>query len=455
MLLLSDAEESYRCRRVKGRGRAFSTAGGPERRVHAQHRTKAMKKKRGNWGKTPWKIDFRAKTKSLPKRVDIAIVGGGFTGLTASAMVKRLVPEKSVLLLEAERVGNGASGRTGGMVLAETAAGDLPGLGDVLKGYRRILRELGVKADLVLPGVWEVARGPRSMDGKPVRAMKRSPMEWHDLGTLRAVAKVPGGSVDPGKATAGLARTAQRAGAQIVEQTTVEKVEFGEPLRLHVRVSSKRRGESEGKTILAERALLATNAGSVDLGEGLFSGREPAEPKLTFALCTERLSKKSLRAMGLGSGRPFYTVDLPYLWGRQLPDGRLIFGSGLVPGWGESLRKESRNKNATEFSERKLWKGLEKVDIRKGEAAERLKSLEKRVRDLHPVLRKIRVTHRWGGPILITGGFLPVFREHPKSKRVVVSGGYSGHGVALSVYLGKWAAEYLLGKRQLPKWKLS
>src|SRR6516225_12054881 len=99
----------------------------------------------GNWGETPWKVAFRAKAGTLPEGVDVAIVGGGFTGLAAAAMVKRLAREKSVLLLEAGRVGNGASGRTGGLVLAETAAGDLPGLGDVLRGYQRILGELGVK----------------------------------------------------------------------------------------------------------------------------------------------------------------------------------------------------------------------------------------------------------------------------------------------------------------------
>jgi glycine/D-amino acid oxidase-like deaminating enzyme len=409
-----------------------------------------MKRPTGNWGKTPWEIDFRAETKRLPETVDVAIVGGGFTGLTAAAMVKRLAPEKSVLLLEAGCVGNGASGRTGGMVLAETAAGYLPGLGDVLKGYRKILRELGLNADLTLPGVWELARGARSMEGKRIHPLRRSPIEWNDSGKLRVVGKVPGGTVDPGKATAGLARVAQRAGAQIAEHTTVDKIGFQVPLRLHVRESSNSRAAGRRKTILAERVLIATNAGSVDLGEGLFSGREPAEPKLTFAISTERLSRKLLRAIGLASGRPFYTVDLPYLWGRQLRNGRLILGSGLVPGWGESLRKESRSRKAAE-----LWKGLEKVDVRKGEAAERLKSLEKRVRELHPGLRKVRVTHRWGGPILITRRFLPVFREHPKSKRVMVSGGYSGHGVALSVYLGKWAAEHLVCQRPLPKWKHS
>jgi len=411
-----------------------------------------MKRHVANWGGTPWTIDFRAKRQVLPERVDVTVVGGGFTGLTAAAMVKRLAPEKSVLLLEAERVGNGASGRTGGMVLADTAAGDLPGLGEVLKGYRQILRRLGVKADLTLPGVWELARGPRSMDGKPVHVIKNSPIEWSDEGTLRAVSKVPGGSVNPGKVLAGLARTAQRAGVQIAEHAAVQSIEFSEPLRLHVHRSNGRKVAR--RTISAERVLVATNAGSLDLGDALFAGREPAEPKLTFAIATARMSQRKIAVISRGSRRPFYTVDLPYLWGRQLSGGRLIFGSGLVPGWGESLRMESRNRKAAEFSERKLWKGLEKIDVRKGEAAERLKSLEKRVRGLHPALEKIRVTHRWGGPILITNGFKPVFRAHPKSDRVIVAGGYSGHGVALSVYLGNWAALHMLGRQDLPDWPI-
>jgi glycine/D-amino acid oxidase-like deaminating enzyme len=46
----------------------------------------------------------------------------------------------------------------------------------------------------------------------------------------------------------------------------------------------------------------------------------------------------------------------------------------------------------------------------------------------------------------------PVFRHHLKSEDIIVLGGYSGHGVALSVYLGRWAAEVMLGKRKLPKW---
>src|SRR5262249_54716342 len=143
---------------------------------------------------------------------------------------------------------------------------------------------------------------------------------------------------------------------------------------------------------------------------------ERAEPKFTLALATGRLTKAQLRDLGLESGRSFYTEDLPYLWGRIFRENRLIFGSGLV-----GLSN---------------WRDLLILDISKGEAARLLKRLERRVRGLHRQLRDLDVTHRWGGPILIGKNWQPVFSRHPKSDKVLVLGAYSGHGVALSVYLG-------------------
>jgi glycine/D-amino acid oxidase-like deaminating enzyme len=402
------------------------------------------RKIRSKWGEAPWKIGFRAKARVLPERVDFAIVGGGFAGLTAAAWLKRIAPKKSVLLLEAGRVGNGASGRTGGMALAATAAGDLPGLGDVLGGYRKILRQLGVPADLKLPGVWEIARGEKSMEGKTIRALKNSPIAWEDSGRVLAVGKVAGGTVDPGKTVAGLARAAAKRGALIVEEAEVFKIEYSDPLRLHVRRDS--RGRKREKIVIAEKVLLATNAGGLDLAGDAFGQHDSTEPKLTFALATAPLKKKQITAIGMASGRPFYSVDLPYLWGRMLKNGGMIFGSGLVPGFGESVRGQSGEHG------KKLWSGLERVNVRKGEAAERLRVLEERVRQLHPALKKVKITHRWGGPILITQDFVPLFRAHPTNENLIVLGGFSGHGVALSVYLGKWAAEAMLGRRELPRW---
>jgi gamma-glutamylputrescine oxidase len=407
-----------------------------------------MTKNKINWGKTPWKISFRAEEKALPEHVDFVVVGGGFTGLTAAAWLAR---GKSVLLLDAGQLGNGASGRTGGMALAQTAAGDLPGLGDVLRGYRNILKRLRVNADLELPGVWEIARGDRSMEGKAIRPLQRSPIDWSDSGRVRAVGKVSGGTVDPGKVVSGLARAAVKGGAQIVEGSEVVKIEFADPLRLHVRPRYYGGRVSE-KIVTAGKVLLATNAGSLDLAEELFAGKVPAEPKLTFAIATAPLTKKQLADIGMASNRPFYSVDIPYLWGRLLRSNRIIFGSGLVPAFGESLRGEGMARKSADSRLKKLWSGLEEFIIRSGQAAERIRTLENRVRQLHPALKNVRITHRWGGPILLTKDFVPVFRCHPKSENVIVLGGYSGHGVALSVYLGRWAAEVLDGWRSMPNW---
>ncbi len=53
-------------------------------------------------------------------------------------------------------------------------------------------------------------------------------------------------------------------------------------------------------------------------------------PKLTLAVLTEPMDEKRLEAIGLAGGNPFYTVDLPYLWGRRCRDGSVVFGAGLV-----------------------------------------------------------------------------------------------------------------------------
>ena len=135
----------------------------------------------------------------------------------------------------------------------------------------------------------------------------------------------------------------------------------------------------------------------------------------------------------MADGKPSYTNDLPYLWGRLLHGNRVIFGSGLV---------DVSN-----------WRELMEIDVRSGKALELLDKLENRVRHLHPALLDVQITHRWGGPILITEDWRPVFELHPRSAKAVVLGGYSGHGVALSVYLGSWAAEFLLGRRELPSWR--
>jgi glycine/D-amino acid oxidase-like deaminating enzyme len=363
-----------------------------------------------HWGETPWTIDFRPAQRELPGEADFAVIGGGFTGLAAAAWLREIAPDRSVVLLERGRIGDGASGRTGGLALAETAGGDLPGLGDVLAGYANTLRALAVDGDLQLPGVWELARR---------NALPHSPICWNDSGELRAMADVPGGTINPGKVVSGLARAAEQRGAIIFEDTPVDDVKFGEPLRL----------TTGGKEIRAKHAVFACNAQSLEM-----SGMPGREPKLTLAAATAPFTQAQIAELGLASGQPFYTVELPYLWGRLFDGGGIIFGAGLV---------HVRN-----------WRELGSIDVSRGEPAEMFARFEQRVRRFHPVLRDVQFTHRWGGPILIGANwdFTPVFHWHPQSRNAIVLGSYSGHGVALSVYLGRWAAEALLGRRELPHW---
>jgi glycine/D-amino acid oxidase-like deaminating enzyme len=362
------------------------------------------------WGQTPWTIDFRPVARPLPEKVDVAIIGGGFTGLSAAARLAKSAPEIDVVVFEAETIGAGSSGHTGGMMLAETAAGAMPALGDVLTGVSGIIKEFEIDCDFNLRGTWELGRSQRACHNSAVR--------WKDSGQLRVVSELPGGSVDPGKLVSGLARAAVHQGAVIHENARVQEIRFRDPLVLHI----------NGKEIHAKHALVGTNAESLELSA--LAGR--AEPKFTLALATGRLAKKQLRELGLESGRSFYTEDLPYLWGRLLCQDRIIFGSGLV-----SL---------------KSWRDLLTLDIATGQAAVLMKRLERRVRRLHPQLRDVTITNRWGGPILVGKNWQPVFSRHPKSDKVIVLGAYSGHGVALSVYLGSWAAEVMLERRELPKW---
>src|SRR5271163_3227378 len=383
------------------------------------------------WGTPPWKINFTPSRHKLPAAVDFAIIGGGFTGLAAAAWLRTLAPEKSVAVFEAARIGAGASGRTGGMVLAETAAGKQPGLGDVLAGFRSILAKLKVRCDLQLHGAWEIARHAASGKAQP----QQSPIAWNDSGTLKVVNEIPGGTLDPGKLVSGLARAVQRRGAQIYENHRVQHVSWSAKPELHITTA---RGAA--RKITAAKILFAANALSLPQ-----AGLTGMHPRLTLAVLTRPVSEKVLAAIGLASRKPFYTVDFPYLWGRVRQDRSIVWGAGLV-----------QSPDADD---------LDKVDIAAEESAAAFDRLEDRVRHLHPALEKIKFSRRWGGPILFRDSWKPVFDWHPRSvavgrsgtsraashgaaarevsRNAVVLGAYAGHGVALSSYLGTWAAEVL------------
>jgi glycine/D-amino acid oxidase-like deaminating enzyme len=149
----------------------------------------------------------------------------------------------------------------------------------------------------------------------------------------------------------------------------------------------------------------------------------------TIALATEPLADAVLESIGWGTRTPFYTLDLPYLWGRVTVDGRAVIGAGLI-GHGD----------------------VENARVDSAEARHLFDGLERRIVNLHPALQNVHITHRWMGPLCLTNDSKPLIAAVDADRRVLVATGYRGHGVALSARVGKLLAAVLAGESDLPSW---
>jgi glycine/D-amino acid oxidase-like deaminating enzyme len=361
-----------------------------------------------NWGATPWAIDADIPQQPLPERCDVAVLGAGFAGLSTAYHLARRGAR--VVVLEADGVGAGASGRTGGMVLEGTAAGPLAQVENCLDTLAAVTAEAGIDCDLTLPGCWTVRHEPAARGRLP---------GWRDGdGWVVRDDSEPGGTIDPGKLVAGLARSARAGGAVVHEHTPVLEVAAVDGA---VRIATGR-GE-----LRAGRAAMALNAYTTNL----LSLRPSFRTALTLALCTEPLSAATFEAIGMGDDRPFYTHDLPYLWGRRTVDGRLIIGAGLVFPVTSDVRS---------------------VQLTLPDAADSMRRLEARTRGLHPSLAGVRITHRWGGPIAFVHGGVPILCEVPTLPGVITYAGCAGHGIALGVRVGQIVASAIVDDTALPEW---
>lgn len=370
-----------------------------------------MSKLRTKWGAGPWQRHFPFTVEDFASPAthsttpDVVIVGGGLTGASAAYHLAGMGIR--AVLFEAGLIGDGASGRTGGLVLEGTAAGILDQVDACVPGLQRLVDEAEIDCDLVLTGCWEIEH----------RKLARM-LPWSDAGQPVGIARtVSGGTVQPAALTIGIARAAARLGAIICERSSVTRIIPGCELSMEV----------GGERIRPGHIVVATNAWiNATLAE-----TPPLHSSLTFACASEPLGAAELAAIGLSEGVPFYTSDLPYLWGRTIRDGRVIFGAGLVFG------------RPTE---------LEDTDLRGGGSGAVLNRLRARVRALHPALREARFEAEWAGPIAFAADSIPLLGPLPANPRVLVAGGYAGHGVALSVRAGELLALAIGKNLSLPAW---
>jgi glycine/D-amino acid oxidase-like deaminating enzyme len=362
------------------------------------------------WGEPVWSFPVPITPHSLSDgmRLDVAVVGAGFTGLATAHYVLQRFPTLRVAVFEARRVGAGASGRTGGLVLEDTAVGPLPGVEGCVAALHELVRTQGIACDLDLGGCWEIGRH---------EAHPNSPIRWDDSGTLQVVNFIPGGAFDPRKFLAGLAARVEQAGGHVFEQAPVTGMDTAGRQGIQLKVA--------GQTVFAERVVFASNAFCLPM-LGL---QDWAGGVHTIAVATEPLTDAAFDAIGWASRTPFYTLDLPYLWGRATADGRAVIGAGLV-GRGE----------------------VENARVDGAEAGRLFDGLERRIRGLHPALNRVHITHRWMGPLCFTTDSRPVIASLDDDGRVLVATGFGGHGVALSVRVGKLLSAALAGQDVLPSW---
>lgn len=372
--------------------------------------------------------------RELPESVDVAVIGAGFTGLSAARTLA--TGGSRVVVLEAESVGWGASCRNGGMVLS----GLKLGTPTLMKRYGReatqrmysaslesidcveeMVREEGIACDFSRNGHLEVACKPKHFEEfrRGVETIEREfghrlrIVEKKDLASEIGSAIYYGGMVDevsagvnPARYVAGLGRAAAKAGAEIHEKTRVTGLE-----------RAVRNGESGWRVatsrgvVQAKDVLVATS--------GYTSGITPALQKKiipigSFIIVTEVLSEELARELS-PRGRMIYDSKNYLYYYRLTPDRRMLFGgrAAFFP----------ENENTVRHSARILRDGMISV---------------------YPQLRDTKVEYVWGGTLDFAFDIMP---HAGQMDGMYFSVGYAGHGVAMATLLGKRVAETILTGR--------
>ena len=360
------------------------------------------------------------------ERADVCVVGAGFTGISAALHLAER--GYSVVVLEAERVGWGASGRNGGQVgsglresmddleraLGPSRAGSLWALAEEAKAIiaERIARhriECDWRPGNLLASTrerylkWMEAEAEfchRRFGYRGYRMLPRAEMR-EEVASERYVGgrmDEGGGHLHPLRFVLGMAAAAAAAGVRIFEGSRVERIRWGRPSE----VSTAR-----GGVVAAEHVVLAGNA---HLGRLEPRIESRIMPIVNHQLATEPLGERLARSL-VRSGACVHSTKFVVDYFRCTPDHRLIFGGGET------------------YSDRPP-----------GDLAGFVRRYMLRV---FPQLADVRIDHAWSGRLAITRSRLPhVGRIAPNG---FFAHGFSGHGVALTQIAGKLVAETVAG----------
>jgi len=360
--------------------------------------------------------------------VDVAIVGGGFTGLWTARELLRRDPTLRVAVVEKSVCGFGASGRNGGWAsglfpVSETTILRQHGMESLVQ-LRRILHEAvrrlgtviaedGIDADFVQGGTLTFARS--EVQAKRLRdsvhdarehGVHTDDLTWLEGDALRergAVAGALGATysphcarVNPAKLVRGLSDVVERLGVTIFENTTVTRIIPG------------RRGHqpqvvTPGGTIHADFVVRATEGFTPTLpGE-----RRTVAPIYSLMIATQPQSASFWDEAGFGHYETFADDRHLIIYGQRTADDRIAFGGRGSPYHFGSTVEERFDQSPKVFG-----------------------MLEATLRELFPNLEG-SATHRWGGPLAMPRDMWPSVLVDPTSG-MASAGGYTGDGVVMS-----------------------
>jgi glycine/D-amino acid oxidase-like deaminating enzyme len=374
----------------------------------------------------------------LPKSVDVAVIGAGYTGLSAArTLAKRGL---QVAVLESETIGWGASSRNGGMVLT----GMKLGVNKLISMYGRektqemyaaslksiecveqIVKDESIECNFSRCGHLEVACKQKHFDEYERQAEVVAREFNHELRVVQknelggeigskiyygAMVDDVSAGVNPARYVAGLAGAAQRAGSCIYERTRVELME-----------QSSRNG-SAGWNLVTSRGGLRTR--DVMVATSGYTGKvTPALQKKiipigSYIIVTEVLPEATAQQLSPRNRMIYDSKNYLYYY-RLTPDRRMLFGgrAAFFPETADSIRRSAEI----------LRRGMIEV---------------------YPQLRNTKVEFVWGGTLDFAFDIMPHAGQMDGMYYAV---GYAGHGVAMATYLGQKIADYILsGKDENP-----
>jgi glycine/D-amino acid oxidase-like deaminating enzyme len=371
--------------------------------------------------------------------VDVAIVGGGYTGLWAAYSLLVADPAIRVLVIERDTVGFGASGRNGGWCVGELAGGLEgalaswgPGPGvrltqaiiETVDEVGRVVEAEGIECGFAKGGVLRLARNDVQLRRQQHEAEL---FAAHGLGdevvvldapsarqrlaatdVLGGLAYRPAARVQPARLAVGLAAAVERHGGTIVEHTTVEAIRPAGTERSASVVTDR-------GVVTADVVVRATEAYTRDLA----GHRRSLVPLYSLMIATEPLSSTIWEQIGLREREVFADDRHMVIYGQRTTDDRLAFGGrGANYGWGSTIDPALESRSDTH---------------------DRIATV---LREMFPVLADAAITHRWGGVLGVPRDWRASV-GFDRSTGLAWAGGYVGEGVAASNLAGRTLADLI------------